>query len=284
MKFSKSDSLILVVTLLAVGAFCPNLTAADWGSLHGNNRSAPAAPAFHPQPQPSRAPQENHAPAIHPESHPVVQPAHEQPQQEVRPVERPEPHPVVEPAHEQPRQDVHVINIQHPDQRPVEVKRTPAVETDRRRMDIGEERRQSYFWSDYHAGMRVNRLPDGYRRFHIHDHDYFYFGGVYYDSGPSGYVVCAPPMDAEIPELPPGAETIQVGDAVYYYAAGAFYLQQPDGGFIVVAAPLGVTVSMLPPDATSVVVNGVGYFQADGTYYQPVMQYGVTAYLTVPQP
>ena len=50
------------------------------------------------------------------------------------------------------------------------------------------------------------------------------------------------------------------------------------------AAPLGVTVAVLPPDATSFVVNGVGYFQADGVYYQPVMQNGVTVYLTIPQP
>jgi hypothetical protein len=97
-------------------------------------------------------------------------------------------------------------------------------------------------------------------------------------------VVCPPPVDAAISELPPGTETIQVGETVYYYAAGAFYVQQADGSFIVVAAPLGVTVAVLPPDATSFVVNGVGYFQADGVYYQPVMQNGVTVYLTIPQP
>ena len=97
-------------------------------------------------------------------------------------------------------------------------------------------------------------------------------------------MVCAPPVGADISELPPGTETIQVGDTIYYYAAGAFYVQQPDGSFVTVAAPLGVTVSVLPPDATSVVVNGIGYFQADGVFYQPVMQNGVTVYLTVPQP
>jgi hypothetical protein len=254
MKFQPFPRLTLTATLLAVAAF--NLSAADWGSLHGNNRSAPAAPAFHPQPQPSRAPQINHAFA------PVMR------QETVRPMEtRPEVRPENRVA-----------------ARPVVVNRTPAAEIDRRRMDIDADRRQSYFWSDYHAGMRIDRLPDGYRRFRVRDHDYFYFGGVYYDSGPSGYVVCAPPVDADIPELPPGTETIQVGDTVYYYAAGAFYIQQADGSFVVVPPPMGVTVSQLPPDATSVVVNGVGYFQADGVCYQPVMQDGVTVYLTVPQP
>jgi hypothetical protein len=273
MKFSNVNRLALTVTALAVGAFCPNLRA-DWGSLHGSNHSTPA-PVSRPQMQPARAP--------------VARP---QPQPEVRPEPRPEPQtvreqprPEAQPVREEPRQEVQPGRaVDRPDQRPVVVNRSPAAETDRRRMDIDQERRQSYFWSDYHAGMRVDRLPDGYRRFHLRDHDFFYFGGVYYDSGPSGYEVCAPPVDADIPELPPGAETIQVGDTVYYYAAGAFYVQQSDGSFVVVAAPLGVTVSLLPPDATSVVINGAGYFQADGTYYEPVMQDGVTAYLTVPQP
>ena len=264
MKHQSFPRLTLAVTLLVAGTH--HLSAAGWGSLNGNNRSMPSAPAFHPQPQPSRGPEVSHAPApvIHQENVRPSEPRQEtvrppEPRQEVRPVER-------------------------VPTRPVVVNRSPAMETDRRRMDIAEERRQSYFWSDYHSGMRIDRLPDGYRRFRLHDHDFFFFGGVYYDSGPSGYVVCAPPVGADIPELPPGTETIQVGDTVYYYAAGAFYVQQPDGSFVTVAAPLGVTVDLLPQDATSVVIGGIGYFQANGVYYQPVMQNGVTVYLTVPQP
>jgi len=257
MKSHFTPCLTLSVALVVLGAF--NLSAADWGSLHGNNRSAP--PAYHQQSQPSRAPEMNGAPA------PAMRP---------EAVRTPESHPAVQPQRERPQQDVRADN--HGAARPV-MDRTPDREVDRRRMDIDEDRRQSYYWSDYHSGMRVDRLPDGYRRFHIHDHDYFYFGG-----GPSGYEVCAPPVDADIPALPPGAEAIQVGDTVYYYAAGAFYVQQSDGSFIVVPTPLGVTVALLPPDATSVVVNGIGYFLADGVYYQPVMQGGVTAYLTIPAP
>ncbi|HZL79420.1 MAG TPA: DUF6515 family protein [Candidatus Limnocylindrales bacterium] len=281
MKFSNFNCLTLSATLLAVGAFCPNLHAADWGSLHGNNRSPgapPQAASQRSQPQPAvRAPAQVATPRQQPQTR-ALQPA----------VRGPEPRQEVQPAREQP----HVVDRVQP--RPVAVDRareqsqavdrTRAGEMDRRRMDIDEERRQSYFWSDFHAGMRIDRLPDGYRRFDVRGRHFFYFGGVYYDDGPSGYVVCAPPLDADIPDLPPGTETIQVGNTVYYYAAGAFYVQQPDGSFVVVAAPLGVTVALLPPDATSVVVNGTGYFQADGTFYLPVMQNGVTAYLTVPQP
>ena len=151
-------------------------------------------------------------------------------------------------------------------------------------MDIDEDRRQSYFWSDYHRGRHVDRLPDGYRRFRFHNRDFFYFEGVYYDDEPSGYVVVDAPVDADVPDLPPGAETVVANGTVYYYADGVFYVQQADGSYVVMAAPMGVTVSELAPDAVPVVVNGMTYYQSDGTYYLPVMQNGVTAYLTVPQP
>jgi hypothetical protein len=252
MKLHTLNRITLLSTLLAVGAFCLNLHAAGWGSLHGNNRSAPMQSAPRPQPQMNRAPQ----PQVHvSEQHQEIQPAREQP------------HPV---EHFQPA--------------PEQVDRARAGETDRRRMDIDADRRQSFFWSDYHAGMRIDRLPDGYRSIGVHGHTCFYYEGVFYDDGPSGYVCIAPPVDADVPDLPPGAETVEVNGMIYYYAAGTFYVQQPDGSYIVVPAPLGVTVAELPPDAVSVVINGTGYYQADGAFYLPVMQNGVTAYLTVQQP
>src|SRR5208282_5603016 len=110
-------------------------------------------------------------------------------------------HPEMQPAREQPRP------VEHVQPTPVQVNRARAEEADRQRMDIAQERRQSYFWSDYHRGMRIDRLPDGYRRIGIRGHFYFYYEGVFYDNEPSGYVVVTPPVDAEIPELPPGAET-----------------------------------------------------------------------------
>lgn len=263
MKLFILNRITLSATLLVVGAFCPNLHAADWGSLRGNNRSAPMQSAPRPQPEVRESQPVVHAPEPQiRESQPVIRP--EPPRQEVQP------------AREQPRA------VEREQSQPAA--RTQAGESDRRRMDIDEDRRQSFFWSDYHRGMLVDRLPDGYHRFRIHDHDFFYYEGVYYDDGASGYVVIDPPLDADIPDLPPGAETVEVNGTVYYYADGAFYVQQPDGSYVVVAAPMGVTVSLLPSDAVPVVINGTTYYQADGTYYLPVMQNGVTAYLTVPQP
>lgn len=172
MKFSNFNCLTLSVTLLAVGAFCPNLHAADWGSLHVNNRS-PGAPsqaaAPRSQPQPAvRAPAQVATPRQQPQAR-ALQPG----------VRAPEPRQEVQPAREQP----HVVDRVQP--RPVAVDRareqsqavdrTRAGEVDRRRMDIDEERRQSYFWSDFHAGMRIDRLPDGYRRFDVRGPHFFLF-------------------------------------------------------------------------------------------------------------
>jgi len=239
-------SLIIFLTLVTFG---PRLHA-GWGSIRASNRSAaPAQTAPRPQPQ------------VH----------------QSQPVTHPEPHQAAEPAREQTRPVEHF-------QTPAKVEQARADQADRQRMDIAPERSQSSFWSNYRPGMRIDRLPDGFHRIAVRGHPYFYFEGLFYDEGPSGYIIIAPPIDAEIAELPPAVETVLLGDTVYYYAAGAFYIQQADGSYIVVAPPMGVTVSMLPPDAVAVVFNGATYYQADGIYYLPVMQNGVVVYLTVPQP
>jgi len=260
------------LTLLAMGAFCPNLHA-GWGSLQGSNHGAAPARSFSaPRPAPSR-PEPVRAPEPVHTQEPYRAP---EPVRSQEPYRAPEQRPQNYSAPERPA-------TERPAAQP-NFARTPEGETDRRRMDIDNERRQSYYWSDYHPGMRIDHLPDGYRHYRVHGHDYCYFDGVYYDNGPEGYVVVAPPVDADISDLPPGAETVEDASGnVYYYAGGAFYIQSSDG-YVVVAPPLGVTVSVSPPDAVPVVINGVEYFQADGMFYQPVIQNGVTAYLTVPQP
>jgi hypothetical protein len=287
MKFHSLNRITLPVALLVVGVFCPNLRA-GWSSLQGNNRSAPARSSPRQQPQINRAPQVREpAPAARPEPQPAF---HPQPQPEARPEQPREPLPPARPEPlarpEAPRQEIHpAVRVQPQYRQPVvAVARARAGEADRRRMNIDEDRSQSFFWSDYHRGMHVDRLPDGNHHFRFHDHDYFYFEGVYYDDEPSGYVVVDAPVDADVPDLPPGAETVVVNGTIYYYADGVFYVQQADDSYVVVAAPMGVTVSLLPPDAVETVVNGIAYYLADETYFLPVMQDGVTAYLTVQQP
>jgi hypothetical protein len=149
-----------------------------------------------------------------------------------------------------------------------------------RRYDIDEDRYRGYYWSNYHPGLWVNTLPPGYQTFNIGGTPYYYYQGVYYQNGPSGYSVVAPPAGVVLPALPPGAEAVAANGGVYYYVGGTFYVQQPNG-FTVVPPPIGVTVGTLPPGAVPVTMNGMVYYQAGGIYYLPVMQNGVTAFMTV---
>jgi hypothetical protein len=294
-----------LVARLALGVFvfwgCPELNAADWSSLHGSNSAPREAPAARPQPPVNREPPAPVVRAVVPETRPIASQARPQPQQA----------PIQSRAHSQPLQpqqapanretqvsrETQIVDRgQLPHAAPAASNRSTeplqqlttqaqsrAAAADRRRSDVDEDRRQSFFWSDFHPGMRTDRLPEGCHRVNFHNHPYFYFEGVYYDSQPWGYAIIAPPIGVVVPELPPGAEIMVVGGTVYYYAGGVFYIQQP-GGFGVVAAPIGVDVAVLPPNATTAVVNGMVYYQADGTWYQPIMLNGVASYVTVPQP
>jgi hypothetical protein len=153
-------------------------------------------------------------------------------------------------------------------------------EAERRHVDIEQERHYAFYWSGFSPGMVVGVLPPGYVQASVGAAGFYYYDGVYYQPTTEGnYAVVAPPLGVIVPQLPSGAETNAVGPTTYYYAAGAFYVQQPSG-FAVTPAPLGVTVTMLPPGAAPAVVNGVLYYLADNVYYSPVMQGGVTVYVT----
>jgi hypothetical protein len=153
-------------------------------------------------------------------------------------------------------------------------------ETERRHVDTEQERHHAFYWSGYYAGVTVGVLPPGYVQTGVGATGYYYYDGVYYRPTTEGnYVVVAPPEGAIVPQLPSGAETIVVGPTTYYYAGWAFYVQQPTG-FAVMPAPLGVTVTMLPPGAAPVVIKGVLYYLANNAYYVPVMQGGITVYVT----
>jgi len=151
---------------------------------------------------------------------------------------------------------------------------------ERRRLDIETERRHALYWAGFYPGMGVGVLPPGYVQVSVGGAGFYYYNGVYFQPTTTGaYAVVAPPLGVIVPQLPDGAEVVVVGSATYDYAAGTFYLQQPSG-FAVVPAPLGVTVTGLPPGATPVTINGVVYFVAGTTYFLPVMQGGVTVYVT----
>jgi hypothetical protein len=153
-------------------------------------------------------------------------------------------------------------------------------EIEHRHVDTDADRHHAFYWSGFCAGMAVGVLPPGYVQVSVGASGFYYYDGVYYQPTTSGnYAVVAPPVGAIVPQLPSGAEAIAAGPTTYYYAGGAFYVQQPTG-FAITPAPLGVTVTMLPLGAAPVVIKGVLYYLANYAYYLPVMQGGVTVYVT----
>jgi len=164
--------------------------------------------------------------------------------------------------------------------RPEPVHREAERVADRRRLDIEAERRHAFYWAGFQPGLAVGVLPPGYVQASVGATGYYYYNGVYFQPTTTGsYAVVAPPVGVIVPQLPDGADPVVVGPTTYYYAGGAFYVQQPTG-FAVTPAPLGVTVTGLPPGAAPVTINGVVYFVAGSTYFLPVMQGGVTVYVT----
>jgi len=151
---------------------------------------------------------------------------------------------------------------------------------DRRRLDIEGERRHAFYWAGYHPGSPINVLPAGSVEVSVNGIGFYYYDGVFFSPTTTGfYAAATPPVGIVVPKLAEGAEPIVVGATTCYYSAGAFYVQQPNG-FVVVPAPLGVTVTGLPPGASPTVINGVLYYVSDPNYFQPVMQGGVTVYVT----
>lgn len=253
------------VFTLAVVVCAWSLNArADWGSIHANNRSrtTPQRPAFRPAPQ-----------RVNP---PTPTGRTEQTYEPNRTPSRPEVYRGEGRGEERERGEREVGRAREPERNTAGIREW---ESARRRGDFDEDRRSSFAWSRFHRGMVVNVLPPGYFEFYAGGAPYYYSDGIYYEPQSSGYVVVAPPVGAVVPALPPGVETIVAGPTIYYYANGTFYVQQPNG-FQVVPAPLGVTVGVLPPDAVPVVINGTLYYQSNGVNYLPVMQNGVTVYMT----
>ena len=194
----------------------------------------------------------------------------------------------------QPRREEHAPEIRREPARAPEIRReavrVPEVHREIERLprqepvhwDWNAYRHEGYYWSGYHPGMVLRGLPQGYVNLALGGRPYYYYQGVYYQPGQSGYVVVTPTSGVIVPTLPPGAQATAINGTLYYYAGGAFYIQQPTG-FLVVPPPLGVTVATLPPNAAPVTINGNLYYMADSVYYLPVMQGGVTMY-TVVQP
>ena len=88
----------------------------------------------------------------------------------------------------------------------------------------------------------VARLPRERTRVVVAGKEFFYSRGVFYRSGPKGYVTVAAPLGARIRVLPVGYVTIRIGAIPYYYYYGAYYQFDPVAKvYTVVGPPAGTT-------------------------------------------
>ena len=99
-------------------------------------------------------------------------------------------------------------------------------------------------------GHVAQRLPRGYKRVWFGGSPYFYSFGIFYQSGPSGFVAIKAPIGVVVAVLPAGYRTVWVSGSTYYVYGGIFYRRAPSG-YIVVRAPDTVIVE----DATPTLVE-----------------------------
>ncbi|CAL1520459.1 hypothetical protein MMC2321_04224 [Chitinophaga sp. MM2321] len=156
-------------------------------------------------------------------------------------------------------------------------------------------------------GFYVSTLPYGYFTLGAAFGPMYYYGGTYYESdNDNGYKVVEPPMDAAVPDLPDGAQEIQVNGNTYYEVNGTYYQEiMTDNGrrFKVVGengkigntvvapqdnndsnanAPAENIISALPDGCRTVNINGQQYYLSpDGMYYQEVKTNNTTGYKIV---
>lgn len=83
----------------------------------------------------------------------------------------------------------------------------------------------------------VARLPRERARIVVAGKEFFYARGVFYRSGPRGYVTVAAPLGARIRALPVGYVTIRVGAIPYYYYYGTYYRFDPGAKVYTVVNP-----------------------------------------------
>lgn len=156
----------------------------------------------------------------------------------------------------------------------------------------------------YRPGHVVRALPPGYRSLQIGGGLFFEHGGIYFQTGPGGYVVVerpvpqvvvAPPsVGSFVLALPVGCVSVSLGGAVYYRHGDIFYRPAP-GGYVVVdrppevivvqppaPPPVPVVVTAPPPTETylEVVVNGGTFYYREGLFYRR----GLTGFHVVDAP
>ena len=97
-------------------------------------------------------------------------------------------------------------------------------------------------------GYSLTVLPPGNLAITFRSGRFFFHSGVWYQTGPAGYVVVRPPVGIVVPVLPPAYATVWAAGVPYYYANDVYYVQA-QGGYTVAAPPTVEQESAPPPPA-----------------------------------
>jgi len=95
-------------------------------------------------------------------------------------------------------------------------------------------------------GHVTQRLPRGYKRVWFDESPLFYSFGVFYQSGPAGFIAINAPVGIVVASLPAGYRTVWVGGSTYFVYGGVFY-RRTLAGYVVVNAPATLIVEEAAP-------------------------------------
>lgn len=153
-----------------------------------------------------------------------------------------------------------------------------------------------------HIGVVVHKLPAKYYVFLWGPTQYYYCDGIFYGMCADGsYQIVTPPVGAEVPSLPIGAQIITIDGNPYYEYNGVYYQStiKPDGKITYVVAgkdgvlntqaqtdpglPLvGDMTDRLPANCHKVTLSGKAYWVTpDGVYLEEVKKNGKPRYRVV---
>jgi hypothetical protein len=163
--------------------------------------------------------------------------------------------------------------------------------------------RPYYSYYNYYRpflGFRINVLPFGYYPFYYGPNQFYYSGGLFYQQNNDNYEVVAPPVGAEVPNLPKEAQEVTINGQTYYEYKGVYYTEttSKDGKTVYVVAgkdgvlntgdaagndyQIGDIIDQLPEGCREVTIKDEKYFVSpDDVYYEAVVDGNKTSYRVI---
>ena len=135
----------------------------------------------------------------------------------------------------------------------------------------------------FRHGHVFAKLPRGYRTVYVDRSPYYFWDGIFYSPGPSGYVVVSGPVGAIVASLPLGHSRVSIGGGIYFSFGDTYYRQVPQG-YMVVAPPAEVAVQPPPPQiygSVSVITSRLNVRSGPGRRHPVVYELPQGTVLTV---